>query len=107
MKNVNKDHLNLPKPGFKRGGSCINQLISILHEICEQLHHWIEVRSVFLDIAKDFAKLRYEGALFKLISGNLLKTLIDFLKNRKQRATLNEQASSWTDVNVGVPHGSN
>ena len=107
MKKVNKDHLNLTKPGFKRGGSCINQLISIPHEICEQLHHWLEVRSVFLDIAKAFAKLWYDGVLFKLISGNLLKTLIDFLKNRKQRLTLNEQASSWTDVNAGVPHVSN
>ena len=28
------------------------------------------------------------------------------MKNRKQRVTLNEQTSSWTEVNVGVPQGS-
>ena len=30
----------------------------------------------------------------------------DFLRNRKQRVTLNGQSSSWTNVNAGVPQGS-
>ena len=95
---------------FKPGGSCINQLISITHEINEALDAGLEVRSVFLDISKAFDKVRHEGVLFKLsqngISGNLLKLLTDFLKNRKQRVTLNGQTSFWTEVNVGVPQGS-
>ena len=33
----------------------------------------------------------------------LLSDLSDFLKNRKQRNNLNEQVSSWTNVNAGVP----
>ena len=37
------------------------------------------------------------------ISGNLLKPLTDFLKNRKQTGTLNGQTSSWTEVNAVVP----
>ena len=49
----------------------------------------------------------HEGVLFKLsqngISGNLLKLLTDFLKNRKQRVTLNGETSFWTEVNAGVP----
>ena len=40
------------------------------------------------------------------ISGNLLKLLTDFLKNRKKRVTLNGQLSSWTEVNAGFPQGS-
>ena len=52
----------------------------------------------------------HEGVLFKLsqngISGNLLKLLTDFLKNRKQRVTLNGQTSCWTEVSAGVPQGS-
>ena len=40
------------------------------------------------------------------ISGKLLSLLSEFLKNRKQRVTLNGQVSLWTDVNAGVPQGS-
>ena len=52
----------------------------------------------------------YEGVIFKLsqneISGNLLKLLTNFLKNRKRRVTLNGQTSFWTEVNAGVRQGS-
>ena len=48
--------------------------------------------------------------LFKLqqndISDDLRNILSDFLRNRKQRVTLNGQSSSWTNVNAGVPQGS-
>ena len=35
--------------------------------------------------------------------GKVIET--DFLKNKKQRGTLNEQTSSWTEVNAGVSQG--
>ena len=35
-----------------------------------------------------------------------MKLLTDFVKNRKQRATLNGKTSFWTEVNTGVPQGS-
>ena len=38
--------------------------------------------------------------------GNLLKTLADFLKDRKQRVVLNGQNSTWVNVEAGVPQGS-
>ena len=107
----NKNNLISPKQsGFKPGDSCIIQLISITHEIYEALDAGFEVRSVFLDISKAFDKVWHEGVLFKLsqngISGNLLELLTDFLKNRKQRVTLNGKTSFWTEVNAGVPQGS-
>ena len=65
---------------------------------------------VFLDISKAFDKVWHKGIIFKLkkngISGKLLSILSDFLKDRKQRVTLNGQVSSWTGVNAGVPQGS-
>ena len=104
------DLISPTQSGFKPGDSYINQLISITHEIYELLDAGLEVRSVILDISKAFDKVWHEGVLFKLpqngISGNLLKLLTDFLKNRKQRVTLNGQTSSWTEVNAGVPQGS-
>ena len=40
------------------------------------------------------------------VSGDLLSTLIDFLKERKQRVVLNGQHSRWSNVSAGVPQGS-
>ena len=96
--------------GFKPGDSCINQLLSITHEIYSSFDDGFEVRSVFLDISKAFDKVWHEGIIFKLqqngISDDLLNILSDFLRNRKQRVMLNGQSSSWTNVNAGIPQGS-
>ena len=43
--------------GFIRGGSCINQLLSITHEIYSSFEDGFEVRSNFLDISKAFNKV--------------------------------------------------
>ena len=79
--------------GFKRGDSCINQLISITHDILNSLDEGLEVRGVFLDISKAFDKVWHDGLIYKLqqngISGELLNILVDFLNNRKQRVVLN------------------
>ena len=61
-------------------------------------------------MSKAFDKVWHEGIIFKLkqngILDDLLNILSDFLRNRKQRVTLNGQSSSWTNVNAGVPQGS-
>ena len=66
-----------------------------------------EVRGVFLDISKAFDNVCREGLIFKLeqngISRKLLHLIKDFLSDRKQRAVLNGQCSSWMDVQAGVP----
>ena len=104
---------NLVSPnhsGFKPGDSCINQLLSITHEIFQSFDEGFEGRSVFLDISKAFDKVWHKGLIFKLsqngISGNLLDILSDFLGDRKQRAVLNGQKSTWENVNAGVAQGS-
>ena len=43
--------------GFKPGDCCINQLLSITHEIYSSFDDGFEVRSVFLDISKAFDKV--------------------------------------------------
>ena len=95
---------------FKPGDSCINQLLSITHEIYKSFDDGIEVRGVFLDILKTLDKVWHNGIIFKLkqngISGKLLSVSSDFLKDKKQRVTLNGKVSSWTGVNAGVPQGS-
>ena len=63
-----------------------------------------------MNISKAFDKVWHEGIIFKLkqngISDDLLNISSDFLKNRKQRDTLNGQSSSWTNVNAGISQGS-
>ena len=95
--------------GFKPGDSCINQLLSITHEIYKSFDDGFDVRGVFLDISKAFDKIWHKGLLHKLqqkgISGNLIDTITDFLNSRKQRVALNGQFSSWTSIEAGVPQG--
>ena len=73
--------------GFKHGDCCINQLLSITHEIFQSFDESFEVRGI-LDFSKAFDKLWHKGLIFKLspngISGNLLEILSDFLSDRKQ-----------------------
>ena len=63
----NENNLISPKQsGFKPGDSCLNQLISITHEMYESLHEGLDVRSAFLEISKSLDKVWDEGVLLKL-----------------------------------------
>ena len=70
--------------GFKPEDPCINQPLSMTHEIYKSFDDGFEVTGV-------------------LIPGKLFSVLSDFFKDRKQKVTLNGQISSWAGVNVGVP----
>ena len=84
--------------GFKTGDSCVNQLLSLTHEIYKSFDDGLDVRSVFLDISKALDKVWHEDIIFKLkqngISGELLNLLCDFLRNRKHRVVLNGHVST-------------
>ena len=88
----------------------IHQSAIMYHSQYQSLDDGLETRAVFLDMSKAFDKVWHEGLLFKLkqngISGNLLNVITNFLYQRKQRAALNGQHSSWTNVQAGVPQGS-
>ena len=79
--------------GFKPGDSCINQLLSITHDIYKSLDDGFKVKGVFRDISKAFDKVWHEGLIYKLkqngIYGKLLNIIKDFLDSRKQRVVLN------------------
>ena len=95
---------------FRPGDSCINQLLSITHEIYQSFDNNLEVRGVFLGIFEVFDKIWHEGLILKLsrndISGNLWNLLKDFLKHQKQKVLLNGQNSSWKGITSGGPQGS-
>ena len=55
----NEHLLNPNQSGFRPSNSCINQLLSITHEVFQSFHATppLEVRSVFLDKSKVFDKV--------------------------------------------------
>ena len=108
---IENDLISQHQSSFKPGDSCINQLLSISHEIYQSFDEGFDASSVFLDISKAFHKVCHDGLVLKLkqngISGDLLNLFSNFLRKRKQRVVLNGQTSSSSaDVNAGVPQGS-
>ena len=108
------DSISRNQSGFKPGDSCTNQLISITHKIYHKIYQFFDdgfkVRGVFLDISKAFDKVWHNELNYKLkqngVASDLLDTLTNFLKERKQRIILNGQHSTWTNTEAGVPQGS-
>ena len=107
---LENDLISPKQSGFRPGDSCINQLLSINHEILSAFDIGLEVRGLFLDVSKAFDKVWHAGLIYKLrqngICGDLINILNDFLTNRKQRVALNGHCSSWVDIRAGVPQGS-
>ena len=107
---IQNDLISPYQSGFKPGDSCTNQLISFTHEIYQSFDDGFEVRGVFLDRFKALDKVWHDGLIYKLkqngVAGDLLDTLTNFLKGRKQRVVLNGQYLTWTNVEAGVPQGS-
>ena len=54
------------QPGFRPGGSAINQLFSITHEIYNAFEYHHDTRAVFLNISKAFDKVWHDGLLLSL-----------------------------------------
>ena len=54
-------------------------------------------------------KVWEEGLIYKLkqngVKGNLLKTLTNFINDRKQRVVLNGWQSKWANVEAEIPQG--
>ena len=98
--------------GFRKGDSCVSQLLSITHDILKgfDANPPLDTRGVFLDMSKAFDKVWHEGLIYKLksygISDSLLLLIQNFLSGRNQRVVLDGQSSEWTKISAGVPQGS-
>ena len=111
--NYDMEHkLITPFPsGFIKNDSTTYQLLKLYHTFCEAVDQGKEVRCVFCDISKALdSRVWHRGLLHKLssigIKGNVLRWFSSYLSERSQRVVINGQASTWINVQTGVPQGS-
>lgn len=92
---------------FYPGGSFVNQLLSITHDIYKSFDISAEVRAGFLHTSEAFFEVWHNGLVVTLkqpaASDDLPRLLKQFLANRKQRVLLNDQYSSHVDIKEGFP----
>ena len=104
--------LSVHQSGFRVNDSCVDQLLSIVHNIYTAFDSYptLESRGVFLDMSKAFDKVWHEGLIFKLKSMGICDALLDlirsFLENWFQRVVLNGQTFESIPVKAGVSQGS-
>ena len=93
--------------GFRKGDSCVSQLLAIVHNIHKDLDNMPshDTRGIFLDMSKAFDKVWHKGLIFKL-DGKLLSLLEDYLSTRQQRILINGKSFKWNSISAGVPYGS-
>ena len=95
---------------FRAKRSCETQLLSLSHELLNNLHSGTQTDLIILDFSKAFDKVPHRKLLRKLdnygIRGNTWRWVSAFLSNRLQRVVLDGEVSGQMPVVSGVPQGS-
>ena len=107
---VENDLFNENQHGFRKGRSCISQLLDHYNKIIEDLENGHRNHVIYLDFAKAFDKVHHTILLQKLqnigITGKLHVWIKEFLCSRKQTVSVEGHQSENSDVLSGVPQGS-
>ena len=102
--------LNQSQHGFRKGRSCLTQLIDHLDKVLRSLNEGNEVDIVYLDFSKAFDKVDLNILVAKLkaygVTGKLLRWIESFLRDRVQTVGVDRALSSFQEVLSGVPQGS-
>ena len=96
--------------GFRKGRSCMTNLLLFLDKVTAAVDRGEGVDVVFLGLAKAFDKVPHQRLLTKIkahgIDGKVAAWISAWLSGRKQRVCIEEIASNWRYVLSGVPQGS-
>ena len=96
--------------GFRSGRSCLTQLVDHYEFILSEVEQGNNVDVIYLDFAKAFDKVDFIVVLKKMsslgITGNILRWISCFLKDRHQSVIVESHMSNKSKVLSGVPQGS-
>ena len=96
--------------GFCNNHSTEYAAIKLVDHISHEMESGKTPVTVFIDLSKAFDTLSFDILLQKLnyygIAGVILKSLANYLRNRKQYVVFNNHNSEVTDIRCGVPQGS-
>ena len=102
--------LNTSQHGFRKGRSCLSNLLTHYDQLLHNLAEGKNTDVVFLDFAKAFDKVDHGVLLHKLkslgITGKLGLWLHSFLVGRSQSVAVDGEKSIGAIVLSGVPQGS-
>ena len=96
--------------GFRRGRSCLTNLLESLEAWTEILDEGNSIDVAYLDFRKAFDLVSHELLIYKMskygIDGKLLEWVKNWLHDRTQRVVIRGTASESFKVTSGVPQGS-
>ena len=110
MTNYMRDKANKSITGFRKSNRTQHSLIGMVERWKRAIDKGGCVSTLFMDLLKTFDTIKHDLMIAKLkaygFSGEALKFMQSYLKNRKQRFQINSKSSFGKDVNAGVPQGS-
>ncbi|VDM04254.1 unnamed protein product [Schistocephalus solidus] len=96
--------------GFRRGRSCVKNLLYCLERWTEVFDRGNTVHAVYIDFKKAFDSVPHHRLLYKLnrigVTGRLLTWIENFLTGRSQTVHISDKQSTKVEVESGVHQGS-
>ena len=96
--------------GFSKGKSCLQQLLTFLHQLVNNNLQKAQSDTLYLDFRKAFDSVSHNIVLCKLqlmgIGGSLLSWFRSYLNDRLQLVKIGNCTSELLPVTSGVPQGS-